>query len=156
MKRVYNENIAKAIKSYLDTMNVQYGFEEENGKFTFKYYQIKIVINVNKDDFYTYAYAKLNTSEETRPLVYKYIHKISHNESFSHFTYDEDTDCFLCQCYTNCFNLVPSREIIEESILSVALRTDAHYDIFCDIADGKMISDEVVDTVASFEFRRTN
>lgn len=155
MKRSYSDSIVNAIKSFLDSLSTQYSFDEEKGKFKFKYYNTMIIINVNDDDFFAYTTRKMATTEETLPLLYKYINKISEDCYFANFVYDKDEGYLVCQCYINCFNYIPSREIIEESILSVAHRMDCYVDIFFDISKWKSLPDDMLESIATFEFRRT-
>lgn len=153
MKRIYAQGIADAISSYLDATNIDYTFDEEKGKFTFNYYQLKLIINVNEDDFFTYTYTKLKPSEQTLSLVYKYMQRIGSAESLANFTYDEE-GYLVCRCYTNCFDYIPPQEMIEDSILSVANRMDSYCDVFSIIANEDAPSDEVLEQLATFEFRR--
>lgn len=152
MKRNYNENIANAVRLYLDSINVPYSYIEDDGKFTFCYYQSVVIIRVNNNDFYSYAFTKLGVTEEMHPILYKHIHRISKGNYLSNFAYDEDEGFLICQCYTNCYGFIPNREIIEDGILEVALRLDSHIDIFNSIiTKGENSSDDVLELLAEFE-----
>lgn len=155
MKRVYSENITNVIKRYLDSENVKYQFDENKGQFRCKYYNIKVIINVNDDDFFVYAYVKMDISDKIKPRLYQYIHIASQHSSFANFAYDEDERQLVCQCYTSCLGFVPTREIVEESIIDVVHRLDCYNDIFLDLLKGKVLSNEEMENISTFEFRRT-
>ena len=120
----------------------------------FEYGGITLAVNPSTDDFLTYSYIKMDLSDEIRYQLYKYINILSGYWSFSNFVYDEDKGYLVCQCYTNCYGCIPSREIIEESIIDVMRRMDSYYDIFTDLSKGKVLPDEVLEKIATFEFRR--
>lgn len=160
MKKTYSKKLADIIKSYCDSVNLTYEFDEELGEIEFstelnsKIEEMYCRIIISEDYYCVIGHFDLHISDETIDNIMEYLHKINYYSYFSTFVIDLNKKEIYSQCYTNCIGVIPTQEIIKESILSAKELVERYGDILVDISEGREPSKEVFEKLIEEELEK--
>ncbi len=144
----YSKEIAEAIKEYMKSIDMKYEFDEENGILM---YNLKSSSNLGRINGYICVYesaydvvSNIDFFVEDNAIadIYECLSKINCYSSFTNLIFSQDKKIVYGQCHTNCEGIIPTKEIIEESIFGADMLVNTYGDILCDVAEGKEIDQE--------------
>lgn len=156
----YLTDVEIGIKSYLEATNQPYEFDKAKGKFMFS---MDINSKIKKLDYYIFltdegycivADFDLKITEETTTDLANYLHRINYYSYYSSFVLNLNKNQVYCQNFTNCIGIIPSQEIIAESILSIKELIVRFGDVIVDITEGFIPSEEHFEKLINEELEK--
>lgn len=140
----YSKELAEAMKSCLDSIEWGYDFDEEEGGFLFpvklngRVEQIMFCVDIGR---YSYNISALLENLEIDatdiPAVSEYLHRTNSLYHVSRFELDLEEGVVSCTQCINCNGIVPSKELIEESIDDICFGVEHYADGLFDVIEGK-------------------
>jgi len=149
----YSVEIANAIKKFLIEDDWNYSFDEEKGTFSMgvnlkcKLGDTKIVVRVGNDYFYSLAYIKLNANEDVRSDVAEFITRANYGRRNGNFEMDFNDGELRYKSFNNCDGIVPSAEIIKDSLIIPALMIDRYGDGLVSVLFGMQSPKDAIDAI---------
>ena len=120
----YSKTIANAIKNFLEEDEWKFSFEEAKGLFKFglslksKLKNISYIVTVKEDDYIVYAVSPIGADEDDGKMMATmadFICRANYGLKSGNFELDTDGEIRL-KCYVDCDGIIPTREMIENSI----------------------------------------
>ena len=156
----YLADVEIGIKSYLEKANQPYKFDKEKGKFMFsmniasKIKKLDYYIFVTDEGYYIVTDFDLSITKEITEALAKYLHQINYYSYYSSFVLNLNKNQVYCQNFTNCIGIIPSQEIIAESILSIKELIIRFGDVIVDITEGLIPSEEHFEKLLNEELEK--
>lgn len=142
MKKKYNLAIAQAIDGFLTEDEWKYDFDRDRGVFRFgvsiegRMKQVRYTIGVSSDSFVVYASYPLGGDPEDKDLMARlceFITRANYGMKWGCFEMDWDDGEIRFKVFVDCEGILPSREIIMNSVVSPGMICNRYADGFIDV-----------------------
>lgn len=156
----YLADVEIGIKSYLEKANQPYKFNKEKGKFMFS---MDINSKIKKLDYYIFLTDEgycivtdfdLKITEEISEDLAIYLHRINYYSYYANFVLHLNKNQVYCQNFTNCIGIIPSQEMIAESILCIKELIVHFGDVIVSIAEGNNPPEEYFEKLLNEELEK--
>lgn len=144
----YSREIAESIKNYMNSINMKYAFDEEDGLFTYElspnsnFDKLNCYIWIDETAYYIISELNITITDDTIESISALLNEINYSAIFTNFVFDINKKKVYCQCYTNCKGIIPSNEIIAESLFGAMVLVTKYGEFIFEIAEGKEIDKE--------------
>lgn len=127
-EKKYSKKIAKAVTDFLEKDDWRYSFDKKKGTFIFtlrlsgKIKEICYILEVREKDFIVYGYSPVGVDRNDKKkmsAMAEFICRANYGLKNACFEINWRTGDIRCKSYVYCGNLIPSYEIIENSIYYV-------------------------------------
>ena len=123
---MYSKELANIMKSYLDSYELKYNFDENDGAFTFatklsgKIRRVIFSIIVGYSSYYIIGFLDAPDFDDTLiPSVSEFLHRVNFLCHESRFELDADGKIVCCTQCINCKGVTPNDELITYSISDI-------------------------------------
>ncbi len=145
MAREFKLGLANQIKSYLDSEEMHYSFDAENGIFRFGMTlshggllgHVDIRIVVKKDAFQVQVISPLNAPEDTREQVAIFLTYVNYRQNAGDFEMDFSDGEIMYKIDQYCADQIPTADIIERAIFVPCSVYDNYADPLIEVMLGK-------------------
>lgn len=121
----YSDTIANAIKTFLETNDWHFTFDEEKGGFTFglgmkgQMKKINYIIRVHEDDYILYATAPIGADTDDPDMMLQmaeFICRANYGLRCGNFELDMRDGEIRYKCFVDCDGIIPTSEMVERSV----------------------------------------
>ncbi|MCD8146240.1 MAG: YbjN domain-containing protein [Clostridiales bacterium] len=153
-ERIYSKPIANAIKDFLTEDDWRFSFDEQRGMIRFnlsikgKIKKINYFIDVTKDEFTTYAVSPLGADENDKEMMAamaEFVCRANYGLSNGNFELDMRDGEIRYKCFVDCEGLLPTREMIRNSIYCPAAMFERYSAGIVDVIFKQATAKEAVD-----------
>lgn len=136
-ERMYNNEIANAIRSFLKKDDWHFSFDEQKGVFDFglrirsKIRKISYLVKVNGADFSVYATSPVNADSDDKEMMAnmaEFICRANYGLKRGNFEFDFRDGEVRYKIHVPCDDIIPSTEMIKDSIYCHAHMFDKYGD----------------------------
>lgn len=119
----YSKQIANLVISYLESQDLNYEFDQEDGIIRFpisvsgKLKVIRYAIGIWDSDYAVFATIQLNADEDVRGEIAEFMTRVNYSIKFGNFEMDyRDGEIRFRMC-VDCEDCMPSQTVVKNSIL---------------------------------------
>jgi len=157
MPREFKLGLANQIRSYLDSEEMHYSFDNENGIFRFGMVlrhggllgHVDFRIVVKKDAFQVQVISPLNAPENTREQVAIFLTYVNYRQNAGDFEMDFSDGEIMYKIDQYCADQMPTSDIIERAIYIPCSVYNNYADHLIDVMLGKKTGREAGEESAS-------
>ena len=126
----YSRDIAEAVRSFLADDGWKFDFDDERGIFKFatkingKMKSVNYYIMIHNDAYTSYAISPMKADQEDADVVKnlnEFINRANYGLRNGNFEVDMRDGEIRYKVYVNCSGMIPSREVVKDSIIIPAL-----------------------------------
>lgn len=145
--------IKTAIEAYLRDDEWHYTLDKENNvircgvNLNNRLQECKIIIDIREDKYLVYGLINLNCDEPNKDQMAKLISMINYGLIFGNFELDYSDGEVRYKTATNCKNNIPSKEIIEDSIMIPAFMFNRFGNAIIEVMFGIKDAQEAFDDI---------
>jgi len=153
-------DVRLSIKSYLKSSDQPFEFNKKKAVFKFstdansEIKKLIYYIFLTDEGYCIVTDFDLKITKETAGVLSMYLHRINYYLYYGSFVLDFNNRQVYCQNFTNCIGIIPSRKMIEESILSIKEQIDKFGDIIVGITKGRNPSEEYFEKLLAEELEK--
>lgn len=134
-ERQYSSDIAEAVNKFLVDDEWNFDFDREEGQFHFrltldgKLKETRYCIIINEDDYTVYAYSPIGADkgdEQMMSAMADFICRANYGMKNGNFELDMMDGEIRYKCYVDCENMIPSADVIRNSIYCPASMLDRY------------------------------
>lgn len=125
----YSQEIANAIKSYLKEGDWRFSFDEEGGFFRFgltlscRLKEIRYIVDVQEDEYLVYAVSPIGADVDDKKMMAtmaEFVCRANYVLKNGNFEFDMRDGEVRYKCFVDCEDIIPSKNIVRNSILCPA------------------------------------
>lgn len=145
--------IKSAIEKYLRDDEWHYTLDKENNvircgvNLSNRLQECKIIIDIREDKYMVYGLINLNCDEPNKNQMAKLLAMINYGLIFGNFEIDYSDGEVRYKTATNCKNCIPSKEVIEDSIMIPAYMFNKFGDAIIEVMFGIKDAQEAFDDI---------
>lgn len=150
----YSKNIAEAINCYLNENEWYFSFDEEDGVFQFpvavqgKIKNVYSFVDVQKDSYTVLAYVPIGADASDSKIMSamaEFICRANYGLDNGNFELDMDDGEIRYKCFVDCDGILPSSDIIENSIYCPIEMFERYGEGFAGVILGELDAREAVE-----------
>ena len=152
-ERIYSKDIANAINTFLKEDDWHFSFDEQRGVFKFglslksKIKKVNYLIHVKEDEYIVYAISPIGADEDDEKMMAamaEFVCRANYGLKNGNFELDMRDGEIRFKCFMDCEDIMPSTEVIRNSIHCPAAMFKQYGDGIIDISVGNAISKKAV------------
>ena len=150
MKKTYSAEIAKTIDRFLKEDGWSFSFDEKYGLFKFELHLIKskikeinYIIAVKEHEYIVHAIAPIGADNEDKKMMSamaEFICRVNYGLKNGSFQLDMEDGEVQYKVFVDCEGIIPSKEIVQNSILCPAAMFEHYGSRIADIIFGNFTS----------------
>lgn len=134
-ERIYSKSIANAIKNFLTEDDWKYVFDERAGLFKFalsmkgKIKQVNFFVAVKDDEYIVYALSLLGADVDDKKMMTEmaeFVCRVNYGVKNGNFEFDMDDGEIRFKSFVDCDGIIPTMEIIKNSLQCPAVMFDRY------------------------------
>lgn len=152
-ERIYSKDIANAINTFLKEDDWHFSFDEQRGVFKFglslksKLKKVNYLIHVKEDEYIVYAISPIGADEDDKKMMAamaEFVCRANYGLKNGNFELDMRDGEIRFKCFVDCEDIMPSTEVIRNSIHCPAAMFKQYGDGIIDIIFGNASAKEAV------------
>lgn len=153
MKNKYSTDIANKIKEFLTEDDWHYSFNEDNGLFRFglslrgKIKKVNYVVKVKEDSYIVYAISPVGADEEDAKMMSamtEFLCRANYGLRNGNFEMDMADGEIRFKSFVDCEGIIPSRDMVENSIYCPASMFDRYGNGIVDVIFGGVSAKDAI------------
>lgn len=152
-ERIYSKDIANAINTFLKEDDWHFSFDEQRGVFKFglslksKLKKVNYLIHVKEDEYIVYVISPIGADEDDKKMMAamaEFVCRANYGLKNGNFELDMRDGEIRFKCFVDCEDIMPSTEVIRNSIHCPAAMFKQYGDGIIDIIFGNVSAKEAV------------
>ena len=148
----FSKELANIMKSFLDSYDLKYDFDEDNGTFTFalglsgKIKRVIFYVMVGQNSYNVVGFLDNPDFDGKQiPAISEFLHRINCLCHESRFEFDTDGKTIACTQCINCKGITPNKELILYTFSDIVFCIKWYGDGLVDVIEGRETPKEICD-----------
>lgn len=159
-EKKYSYDIANAINGFLSNNRGKFSFDDQNGLFKFsvrlrgRIKEINYLVFFGEDEYWVRAISPLGADgndEKMMATMAEFICRINYKTKNGNFELDMEDGEIDFKCFVDCADIIPTEEIIKNSLYCPAVMFDQYSYGITDIIFNNVTAKEAIDRCESYK-----